>query len=518
MFTLDAVTLILTEAIPTIFFSKIHILSLKCLFLFAIIGLYIYRKGKPVYMTRTITPEELEKQLPFMQNVHNYYHSLKGDRSPLAYVRTFGCQQNVSDSEHIKGMLSNMGFGFTDSPDTADLILFNTCAVREHASDRVFGNVGALKHLKKRRPGVLIAVCGCMVQQEHVAAKFKESYPFVGLVFGTHVIHQFPQLLFEALCKRKQVTMIPQEDGVIAEGIAPYRDSNFKAWLPIMYGCNNFCTYCVVPHVRGRERSRTPENILAEARALISAGYKEINLLGQNVNSYGKGEAHGVRFPELLRRINAIPGDFTIRFMTSHPKDATRELFDTIAACEKVSRHFHLPFQSGNDRVLKAMNRGYTREQYLELVRYARSVIPEISFTSDVIVGFPGETREEFEDTLSLVEKVGFTSLFTFIFSPRQGTPAEEMEDPISQQEKTHWLKELTALQERISGERLAKLVGTTQRALLESAGDGYLEARLPENSVVRVNGDESLIGRFAMVRINDARSWIMNGDICSIE
>ncbi len=469
-------------------------------------------------MTRTITPEELEKQLPFMQNVRDYYGNIKADSMPLAFVRTFGCQQNVSDSEHIKGMLVQMGFGFTDTPDNADFILFNTCAVREHASDRVFGNVGALKHLKQRRPEVLIAVCGCMVQQEHVAAKFKESYPFVGLVFGTHVIHQFPQLLCEALFKRKQVTVIPKEDGVIAEGIATHRDSDFKAWLPIMYGCNNFCTYCVVPHVRGRERSRQPEDILAEARELVAAGYKEITLLGQNVNSYGKGEAHGVTFAELLRRIHAIPGDFTIRFMTSHPKDATRELFDTIAACHKVSRHFHLPFQSGNDRVLKAMNRGYTRDQYLELIRYARSVIPDISFTSDVIVGFPGETREEFEDTLSLVEAVGFTSLFTFIYSPRKGTPAAVMEDPISLPEKTAWLKELTALQERISGERLAKLVGTTQRALLESAGDGYLEARLSENSVVRVPGDVSLIGRYATVRINDARSWIMNGEICSVE
>ncbi len=469
-------------------------------------------------MTRTITPEELEQQLPFMDNVRDYYSSLKGDAMPLAYVRTFGCQQNVSDSEHIKGMLAQMGFGFTDTPDNADFILFNTCAVREHASDRVFGNVGALKHLKSRRPDVLIAVCGCMVQQEHVAAKFKESYPFVGLVFGTHVIHRFPQLVCEALFKRKQVTAIPKDDGVIAEGIATYRDSNFKAWLPIMYGCNNFCTYCVVPHVRGRERSRQPEDILAEARELVAAGYKEITLLGQNVNSYGKGESHGVNFAELLRRINAIPGDFTIRFMTSHPKDATHELLDTIAACGKVSRHFHLPFQSGNDRVLKAMNRGYTREQYLELVRYARSIIPDISFTSDVIVGFPGETRQEFEDTLSLVEEVGFTSLFTFIYSPRKGTPAAVMEDPVSQQEKTAWLKELTSLQERISGERLAKLVGTTQRALLESAGDGYLEARLPENSVVRVKGDKSLIGHYATVRIDDARSWIMNGEICSVE
>jgi tRNA-2-methylthio-N6-dimethylallyladenosine synthase len=273
-----------------------------------------------------------------------------------------------------------------------------------------------------------------------------------------------------------------------------------------------------VPYVRGRERSRDPEIILKEAEELVAAGYKEITLLGQNVNSYGKGESHGVNFAELLRRVNAIPGDFTIRFMTSHPKDATHELFDTIAACEKVSRHFHLPFQSGNDRVLKAMNRRYTREQYLELVNYARKVIPDISFTSDVIVGFPGETREEFEDTLSLVKEVGFTSLFTFIYSPRKGTPAAEMEDPIPAEVKSAWFQELSALQEEVSAERLAKLVGTEQRALLESVGEGFVEARLASNSVVRVQADSSLIGRYATIRIDDARSWIMNGTVLSVE
>ncbi len=469
-------------------------------------------------MTRTITTEELEKQAPFYDKVRQHYIDLKPDSPPLACVRTFGCQQNVADSERIKGMLAEMGFGFTDEAEEADFILFNTCAVREHACDRVFGNVGALKHIKRRRPEVLIAVCGCMVQQPHVAEKLKESYPFVGLVFGTHVIHRFPELMWKALGQRKQLSVTPDEDGVIAEGIPVHRDGDFKAWLPIMYGCNNFCTYCIVPYVRGRERSRNPEIILAEARELVAQGYKEITLLGQNVNSYGKGEEHGVNFAELLRRINAIPGDFTIRFMTSHPKDASYELFDTIAQCEKVSRHFHLPFQSGNNRVLAAMNRRYTREQYLDLVKYARSVVPDISFTSDVIVGFPGETREEFEDTLSLVREVGFTSLFTFIYSPRKGTPAAVMDDPVPMKTKTAWFQELSALQEEVSAESLSKLVGTEQRALLETAEMGYIEARLASNSVVRVQADPKDIGRYATIRIDDARSWIMHGTVLNIE
>jgi len=469
-------------------------------------------------MTRDISASELARQRPFYGKVRQHYIDSKPDSPPLACIRTFGCQQNVADSERIKGMLAEMGFGFTDEAEDADLILFNTCAVREHACDRVFGNVGALKHIKRRRPEVLIAVCGCMVQQPHVAKKLKESYPFVGLVFGTHVIHRFPELMWQALNQRRQLSVTPTEDGVIAEGIPVVRDGTFKAWLPIMYGCNNFCTYCIVPYVRGRERSRAPEIILQEAEELVRQGYKEITLLGQNVNSYGKGEGHGINFAELLRRINDIPGDFTIRFMTSHPKDATHELFDTIAACKKVSRHFHLPFQSGNDRVLQAMNRRYTRAQYLDLVNYARQVIPDISFTSDVIVGFPGETREEFEDTLSLVKEVGFTSLFTFIYSPRKGTPAAEMEDPIPMQTKTAWFKELTDLQEQVSAERLKLLVGTSQRALLESVGDGFVEARLPSNSVVRVQADPNDVGRYATVRIDDARSWIMHGTVLTIE
>lgn len=464
--------------------------------------------------TRVVSPEELAAQQTYIEQVRLFYAARGEHRAPLACVRTFGCQQNVSDSEHIKGMLAQMGFGFTEEPDEADFILFNTCAVREHAQDRVFGNVGALKHIKRRRPDVLIALCGCMVQQEHVAKKIRESYPFVGLVFGTHVLHRFPELMSGALLGGRRVIEIPNEDGVIAEDIPVHRDGTFKGWLPIMYGCNNFCTYCVVPYVRGRERSRDPEAVIEEARQMVAAGYKEITLLGQNVNSYGKGEAHGVDFPELLRRINAIEGDFLIRFMTSHPKDATKELFDTIASCEKVSRHFHLPFQSGSNRILKAMNRGYTREQYLDLIAYARQVIPGVAFTSDVIVGFPGEQREDFEQTLDLIRQVDFVSLFTFIFSPREGTPAAKMDDPVPAAEKSAWFQELTRVQEEIAGRRLATMIGSVHTALLESEGEGFLEARLPENIVVRVEGDPARIGETVQVEITDAKSWILMGKI----
>ena len=464
--------------------------------------------------TRQVTPEELAVQRGYMDRVREHYERRLSHRSPLACVRTFGCQQNVSDSEHIKGMLADMGFGFTEQPDDADFILFNTCAVREHAEDRVFGNIGALKALKRRRPDVLIGVCGCMAQQEHVAKKLRESYPFVGLVFGTHVIHTLPELLFQALGSRRQVQSIPDADGVIAEGLSVRRDGSFKAFLPIMYGCNNFCTYCVVPYVRGRERSRDPACILEEARQLVAEGYTDITLLGQNVNSYGKGEAHGVDFPALLRRLNAIEGDFLIRFMTSHPTDATPARFEAIASCEKVSRHFHLPFQSGSNRILKAMNRGYTREQYLELIACARRTVPGIAFTSDVIVGFPGETREDFEQTLSLIREVGFVSLFTFIFSPRVGTPAALMPDPIPAEEKSAWFQEMTALQESLAAERLAGMVGSVRRALIENACDGYLEARLPENILIRVDEGAAPVGSYAQVEITEAKSWILYGRI----
>ena len=442
------------------------------------------------------------------------------DRSPLAFVHTYGCQGNVSDSERIKGMLREMGYGFTGEKSEADFVLFNTCAVREHAEDRVFGNVGALKPVKEEKREMIVALCGCMMQQAHVAEKIRKSYPFVNLVFGTFAIGRFPELMYRTLRGGKRVFDLEENGGVIAEGLPVCRDSSFKSWLPIMYGCNNFCTYCIVPYVRGRERSRRPEDVLNEAREIIAGGAKEITLLGQNVNSYGKGSGDGVDFPKLLKMINDLPGDFRIRFMTSHPKDCTPELLDTMAACEKAARHLHLPFQSGSDRILKEMHRGYTAEKYLSLIDYARKVMPDISLTSDVIVGFPGETYEDFLLTKKLVEEVRFTSLFTFIFSPRKGTKAAEMPDPVPYAEKSRWFTELLRTQEEIAAKRNAGTVGQTYRVLVEDVTkDGSaLTGRTGGNVNIDFPGSPELIGTFRTVRVTNAKNWVLTGELVPSE
>ena len=466
-------------------------------------------------ITTTIPQADIDRQLSFCREIAQI--NAARPQPPLAFVDTYGCQQNEADSERIRGYLSQMGYGFTDQEEEAQIIVLNTCAIREHAEQRVLGNLGALVHVKRRHPDQIICVCGCMAQEQHVADKIKKSFRHVDLVFGPHVLWKFPEFIHTLLTSRGRIFQIPDEAGSIAEGIPVVRQDKVKAWVSIMYGCNNFCSYCIVPYVRGRERSRKPEDILREVRELVAEGYKDITLLGQNVNSYGKDLEEPMDFADLLEQVNNLPGDFLIRFMTSHPKDATPRLFDTIAACEKVARHFHLPFQSGSNRVLKAMNRGYTREQYLDLIAYARRVIPGISFTSDVIVGFPGEMREDFEQTLSLIREVGFTSLFTFIFSPREGTPAAKMDDPVPAEEKSAWFREMTAAQEEIAAAQSAAMVGQTRRALIETAENGYLEARLPENIVVRVEGDPALVGRRAEVEITGARSWILLGKIAEV-
>lgn len=436
---------------------------------------------------------------------------------PVAMIHTYGCQQNVADSEKIKGQLEQMGFSFTDDAEEADLILFNTCAIREHAEDRVFGNVGALKNIKRRHPSLLVALCGCMMEQPHVAERIQKSFPFVNLVFGTHAIHRLPELLHDTLVNGKRVfDRQPEDESKIVEGVPVRRDGTVKAWVTIMYGCNNFCSYCVVPYVRGRERSREPEAILEEFKGLVQAGYKDITLLGQNVNSYGKSLANPVSFAELLHQLDQVPGDYRIRFMTSHPKDATKELFNVMAQGKHISHHLHLPCQSGNDRVLKEMNRHYDRERYLSLIRYAKQQMPDLSITSDIIVGFPGETYEEFQDTVSLIQEVGFTSLFTFIFSPRKGTRAEKMEDPVPAQEKSQWFQELCAVQEQVAAERCASMVGRTERVLVEerNAKTGLLSGRTDGNVIVDFPGPDSAVGTFAQVEIMQARNWILKGEL----
>ncbi len=464
--------------------------------------------------TFAVPAEEMQKQKEYIQLVRSIIDA-RFESAPKAFVHTYGCQGNVSDGERLEGMLEEMGYELVSEIDSADLVLYNTCAIREHAEDRVFGNVGALKPHKAANKDMKILLCGCMMQQQWVVDKIKKSYPFVDIVFGTHVMHRLPEFLYINLSKGKKIREFPESDGVIAEELPVHRDSEFKAWIPVMYGCNNFCSYCIVPYVRGRERSRNPEAILEEAKQLVAQGYKEITLLGQNVNSYGKYPDYGCNFSELLRRINAIEGDFIIRFMTSHPKDCTYELLDTMASCEKVAKHLHLPFQSGSNRVLDAMNRRYTREKYLDLLQYAYKVMPELSVTSDVIVGFPGETYDEFLETVSLVQEAKFTSMYTFIFSSREGTVASKMPDPISREEKGKWFKELLDAQEKIAAVRTASMVGKTYRVLCESVSKGGLiEGRTQGNIIIEFPADVSVIGSFRDVKVTESLTWILRGEL----
>lgn len=459
------------------------------------------------------TNPELERQEEYTELLKDILFIRANNKQPKALVRTYGCQQNVADSEKIKGMLEKMGCALTEEETEADIIIFNTCAVREHAEDRVFGNVGELKALKRKNPSLLIGLCGCMMEQEHIAERIYKSFPYVGLVFGTHAIHKFPELIYNAVTTGKRLVERGSDDGKIYEGLPMHRDGSFKGWLSIMYGCDNFCSYCIVPYVRGRERSRKPETVLDEARAMVKAGFKDITLLGQNVNSYGKGLEEKTDFATLLKSVSDIEGDFWVRFMTSHPKDASKQLIDTIAENDKICNHIHLPFQSGSDRILAQMNRKYNKEKYLEIVNYAKSKIPDLSLTSDVIVGFPGETYEDFQQTLDLIREVEFTSLFTFIYSPRVGTPAAKKDDPVSYEEKTKWFAELLKVQEEIAAKRCAGMVGKKYRVLVESeAKEGILSSRTQNNIIVEFEGSQELIGTFCEVEVTQARNWILRG------
>ncbi len=461
-----------------------------------------------------LSPDAMARQREFTEKIAAHHRAL-GHR-PLALVDTFGCQQNVADSQRIMGMLRDMGCDFTEDPMAADIILLNTCAIRENAEKRVYGALGQLTHAKAANPKQIICLCGCMAQQKTVADKVRASYRHVDLVFGPQALWKFPELLWEVYTRHGRVFSIEDEHGTIAEGMPVVRESAVKAWVSIMYGCNNFCSYCIVPYVRGRERSRDPEEILAEVRGLVAEGYKDITLLGQNVNSYGKDLDTPMDFADLLAAIDEIPGDYLIRFMTSHPKDAGAKLFETMARCPHVAKQLHLPVQSGNSRVLKEMNRGYTREGYLEKVAMARQLMPDIVLTSDIIIGFPGETEAEAMDTISLVQEVGYDALFTFIYSPRPGTPAAKMPDPATRAEKQVWFDRLLEAQNEISAKRHASYVGKTVRVLVDGeSGDSRwpLQSRTDGGRLVHLVGDKSLIGQYVQVKITDSNTWALFGE-----
>ena len=462
--------------------------------------------------TTVISQEQLEGQFGYCDKIAS--HWAQEGITPTAYVETYGCQQNEADSEKLRGYLSQCGYAIGTQAEGADVVIMNTCAIREHAEQRVFGNLGALTHTKRRHPGQKIFLCGCMAGEEKVSRRVRESYPHVDGVFSTHHLWQFPEILYSVLTTGKRVFYVQDEPGSIAEGIPQVRDSGLKAWVSIMYGCNNFCTYCIVPYVRGRERSRQPEYILEECRRLIENGAKEITLLGQNVNSYGKDLGIGMDFADLLAQIAQLPGDFLIRFMTSHPRDASRKLFDTMARYPKIAKQLHLPFQSGSSRVLKAMNRHYDRETYLEKVSYAKSVMPQLVLTSDVIVGFPGETEEEFEETVSLIQQVHYDSLFTFIFSPRVGTPAAGMDDPTPKAEKSRRFDRLCAVQNAISEEIHTGYIGRELRCLVDGREGEKLTARTEGGRLVRFAGEDALIGSFRKLKITGATTWSLVGEL----
>ncbi len=433
------------------------------------------------------------------------------------FTQTYGCQMNEHDSEKLAGMLSNMSYLECDDKEEADLIIFNTCCVRENAELKVYGNLGQLKPLKKKKPDMIIAICGCMMQQAHVVEYIKKKYPFVDLIFGTHNLHNFPVLLSNCKQSDNMLVEVWDKEGEIIEGLPSIRKYGLKTFVNIMYGCNNFCTYCIVPYTRGRERSREPENIIEEVKGLVDKGTKEITLLGQNVNSYGKSLEEEIDFAGLLRKINEVYGLERIRFMTSHPKDASQRLIDAIKDCDKVCEHIHLPVQAGSNNILGAMNRKYTREQYLKLVEDAKAAVPDISITTDIIVGFPGETEEDFEDTLDLVERIGYDNSFTFIYSIRKGTPSAEMENQIPEDVKHMRFNRLLKILHRGIKERNLELKDRVVEVLVEGVSkndESILMGRTRTNKVVNFDGPRDLIGELCNVKITKPRNFSLYGEL----
>ena len=457
---------------------------------------------------------EMEKQRGFIDKI--LLENRSANKCPLAFVETYGCAQNENDSERLRGMLADMGYGFCDDPKKADLVLYNTCAVRENAELRVFGNLGALKHLKAKKPSLIIGVCGCMIQQPHIAEQIRKKYKHVDMVFGTHVLYKFPQFLDEAL-RDTRVVDIEDSEGRIFEGISSKRDKPPLAKIPIMYGCNNFCTYCIVPYVRGRERSRSVDNILNEVREVAAQGYKEVMLLGQNVNSYGNDLSDGISFAKLLEEVCHIDGIERVRFMTSHPKDISDELIEVMAREDKICKQLHLPVQCGSDRILKKMNRSYTREKYLDIVRKVRKKMPDIVLTSDVIVGFPGETNEDFEGTMDILRQVEYDMIFSFIYSKRKGTPAAEMEDCLTAEEKHRNFERMIEFQNEISKKKNDAYFGKTEKVLVEGeskTNPEFLSGRTDGGKIVNFRGDGRLVGEMVDVKITQVKTWSLLGEI----
>lgn len=464
--------------------------------------------------TRTVSAAEMAAQREFIEKIRGL-NSGRG-RRPLAFVETYGCQQNSSDSEKLKGMLSDMGFGFCAKAEEADLVLYNTCAVRENAELRVFGNIGALKHQKRRRPDMIIGVCGCMMQQAHIAETIRKKYSHVDLVFGTHALYRFPELL-DGVMSQGRVFDVENEDGAIFEDVTYKRDDPPLAKIPIMYGCNNFCTYCVVPYVRGRERSRDHSRVLADVREVAGLGYREVMLLGQNVNSYGNDLEDGLSFAQLLREVCRVDGIERVRFMTSHPKDLSDALIAAMAEEPKICRQLHLPIQSGSDRVLAAMNRRYTRAQYMELIAKVREKMPDIVLTTDIIVGFPGETDEDFAQTLDVLREVEYDTIFSFIYSKRVGTPAASMPDVMDEAQKHRNFERMLEVQNEISRRKNDAYLGKTELVLVEGASknnEETLTGRTEGGKVVNFPGDRSLVGEFVRVRITKSQTWSLFGEI----
>lgn len=462
-----------------------------------------------------ITEEESQRQSDFLDAIATQWTAnfqIEKKRKPVYFLETYGCQMNERDSLHLQGMMEQAGWEAGNERDSADFVLYNTCCVRDHAEKRAFGNVGSLQKRRKNDEYFMVGVCGCMMQQQETARRMYKRFPFVDIIFGTHALYRFPELFYQALMEKKRVIDVEEDEGTIAEAMPTKQTDGVSAFVTIMYGCNNYCTYCIVPFVRGRERSRRVEDIELEVMRLVDQGVRDITLLGQNVNSYGLDIEGNIHFPALLERIQAIEGVERIRFMSSHPKDLSDELIATMARCSKICNHFHLPVQSGSNAMLKKMNRGYTREDYIERVQKLRQALPAIEITTDIIVGFPGETEADFEDTLSLIEEIGYSTAYTFMYSPREGTAAAKMNDQIDDTTKKERLLRLNEAQNQRSMVNNERYIGQVYPILVERVRDGMANGKTDTFKTVYFEGNDAMIGQIIPVRIDGSRLSTLSG------